>query len=203
VTLATPLPTNPPECAQYFHQACSEALGEWLPGFAFSSVFRGDAKHITHTDGFVYAGKNAPSPDLLALRGPDDGTFFVYGDAGPPKGDVVYDYAHHIAFYDQGCCSWFESVAGYASPPPKRIVDRDLSTLRTERGIRLGMSPADVEAVYGANTLRALPKTPGISVLAYTAVLKMPSTIRAACEQDDNFYFRDSRLVLIQVGNAC
>jgi hypothetical protein len=202
-TLATPLPTNPPGCVQYFHEACSEALGEWLPGFAFGSVFGDSARHIKQIDDFLYAGKKAPSSDLLGLRGPDDGTFFVYGDAGPPKGDVVYDYAHAIAFYDQGCCSWHESAIGYASAPPKRVVDRDLSALKTVRGIHLGMSPAAVEAIYGANRLRALPKAPGVSVLAYTATLKMPASYRVSCEQDDDFYFRDNRLVLIQLDDAC
>jgi hypothetical protein len=177
-------------------------LGEWLPAFTFPHDFSNEALRIRQRDGFSYEGE-VPSGDLLGLQGPADGTFLAYGDVGSPKGHVVYDYRHRIVFYEVGCCSWRDAVAACAGPPPKRVVDRDLSALRTVRGIRLGMLPADVEAIYGANILRADPKTPHVFVLAYTTWLKMPATIHAPCGQDEDFYFRDNRLVLIQLGNGC
>jgi hypothetical protein len=204
VALATPLPTNPPDCVKYFHDACSQALGEWLPDFAYSNDFWDEAKRIAQRDGFSYEKEQPPSPNLLGYMGPADGTFFSYGEAGPPRGHVVYDYQHHIAFYDQGCCSWHDAVAGYASPPPKPVVNRDLTALKTVRGIRLGMSPGEVEAIYGASPLRVVPKSPRVFVLAYTTWPprnKLPLMYK--CGQFQNFYFRHNRLVMIQFGNGC
>jgi hypothetical protein len=178
----------------------------WLPGIAFDSAFRNLATRIAERDAFVYEGtpqrRDAPPFDF---QGPYDGTFFLYGDAGPPKGRVVYDYAHHIAFYEQGCCSWQEIAAGYASPPPKTVANRDLTNLVTVRGIRLGMSTEAVERVYGRAKLVPVPKRIRTYVLPYTTwpPKQQVTVVRMPCGQFQNFYFRDNRLILIQIGNGC
>jgi hypothetical protein len=90
----------------------------------------------------------------------------VYGSAGPPKGRAVYDPQHRLAFYEQGCCSWSDVVAAAdVSPPPKRVVVRDLRALSTVRGVRLGQTPADVVKIYGRGALIAVKGHPGVFVL--------------------------------------
>jgi hypothetical protein len=203
--LAAALPTNPPVCVQYYHSACSEALGEWLPTFANAGKFWNDARHITRRDGFSYGGQRPASPAFEGMEGAKGGTFFVYGNAGPPKGEVIYDYAHHIAFYDQGCCSWHDVVAAYAPPPPKRVVNRDLTQLHTNRGVHLGMSPKQVEEIYGKATMRKVGGYDGVFVLPYTTwpPLAQVKTVHSPCGQFENFFFKKNRLILIQIGNGC
>src|SRR5271156_526684 len=92
-TLASPLPTNPPECEQYYPKACSEAVGEWLPQFATPDASWDGATHITKRDRF--------------LRTTNDGTLVVFS-IYLQKAGVRYDRAHGIAFYYTGCCSWSE-----------------------------------------------------------------------------------------------
>ena len=205
-TIGTPraLPTNPPDCVQYFHAACNEALGEWLPG-----LFPGGSGHastaVRQRDAFVYENQPIRLATFPGVQGPADGTRFVYGDAGPPRGRVVYDYAHGIAFYDDGCCSWREVVEGYASAPPTQVVNRDLRAMKTVRGVQLGMSVPDVVHIYGAAALRPVPHQPGVRVLEYStrpsaSELKSGFTV---CEQHQRFYFRDDRLVEIELGYGC
>ncbi|HTZ55105.1 MAG TPA: hypothetical protein VMB20_08560 [Candidatus Acidoferrum sp.] len=205
VTLATPLPTNPPVCVKYYHDACSEALGEWLPGFGFSSDFWDVARRISQRDTFVYKGEHTAPAEVFGTTGPGDGTFFVYGDAGPPRGHVVYDYEHHITFYEQGCCSWQDVVLAYASPPPKPVVQRNLMGLHTERGIYLDMSMRQVTRIYGVSKLQPIAHQDNMYVLAYTTwpPRKDVRVVRMPCGQFENFYFRNDRLVLIQLGNGC
>jgi hypothetical protein len=165
------------------------SLSAWLPAFANSSAFWDDAVHISQRDEFSYIGAN--------------GTSFV---VGPARGRVVYDYTHHIALYHVGCCAWGDVVLGYASLPPERVVNRDLTALHTVRGIRLGMSPGGVTLRYGANTLRRVPRAKDVYVLAYTTwppKSQMIGITRSPCGQFQNFYFRNDRLVLIQLGNGC
>ena len=202
--LANPLPTNYPDCAKYFHDACSEALAAWLPTYALRPDSRDRASRTSEQDDFVYEGKSLRSDYPIELQGPRDGTFLVYGSAGPPRGRVVYDSVHHVAFYSVGCCAWREYALGYvASPPPKVVANRDLTGVRTVRGIRLDMSPAQVEAIYGASTLRTVAKAPHVFALSYKTGLKMAATIHAPCEQNVDFFFRAERLILISLGDGC
>jgi len=203
--LLTAPPTENPECVKYFHSACSEALGKWLPLFVRSNDFWDAATHVSRRDGFVYLGYRPRSDDFLGFQGPRDGTFFVYGNAGPPKGNVVYDYAHHIAFYKQGCCSWTDVVAAYSPPPPKRVVNRDLTALHTVRGIHLGMSPQQVQRVYGQARFTRVPGYPNVYVLAYTTwpPSKTVTIVHMPCGQFENFFFKHGRLIMIQLGNGC
>lgn len=188
--LASPTPAaSPPFCAQYFHAACSEATGKWLPSFGYPSDFWDGATRITQRDTFSRAHA---------------GTLAVFSNS-LQKAYVTYDRAHHLAFYRTGCCSWGETVLAYASPPPKTVVDGDLSGLKTARGIRLGMSPADVMGVYGNAKAQIVPQHAGVSVLAYTTwpPRNQLSKTHSECGQFQNFYFQDNRLVLIQLGNGC
>lgn len=175
-------------------------------GLRFSSDFWAGATYVSQRDAFVYEGEPTESGDYLGFQGPADGTFLVYGDAGPPKGRIVYDYAHRIAFYEQGCCSWHDVVAGYAEKPPAAVVDRDLRPLKTVRGMHLGMTSAEVTFIDGPATEQRVPRYEGVYVLSYTTW--PPGSINAKvvhtpCGQFQNFYFRDDRLVLIQLGNGC
>ena len=205
---ATPtVPAELAECVRFYGSACSEALGAWLPHFVESGYAweAGRATHIEKRDAFVYGSYVAPANVPLGYVRPYDGTFFVYGNAGPPKGHVVFDYAHHIAFYSQGCCSGNDVVAvvGVADPP-KRVVARDLSGLRTVRGVRLGMSPAGVMSIYGASHLLRVPNHGDLRLLAYTTwppFHAVPS--RDPCGQFQNFVFRYDRLISLQIGNGC
>lgn len=201
--LATPIPTNYPDCAKYFHDACSEALAAWLPAYALRPDVKESPSRTSGQDDFVYEGKSLRSDYPIELQGPRDGTFLVFGNAGPSQGRVVYDPVHCMAFYSVGCCGGREYALGYvAVPPPKAVANRDLTAMRTVRGIRLGMSPAEVEAIYGASTLRAT-KAPHVFALSYKTRLKMSSTIYPPCEQDADFFFRARHLVLISLGDGC
>ncbi len=202
---ARALPTNPPDCVKYYHAACSEALGAWLPTFALSNAFWDDATRVSKRDAFAYKDVRPTSSDLLGMSGPSDGTFFTYGNAGPPKGHVVYDYAHGITFYDQGCCGWRDVVEAYAAPPPKRVVNRDLRALKTLRGIALGMSAQEVRRTYGPASLKRVSAKDGVSVLSYTTwpPRRQVTIVKSPCGQFQNFYFKHDRLVLIQLGNGC
>lgn len=201
----SPVPTEDPSCSLYFHSACSEAIGAWLPDYSiFGSDFEPRATHVAQRDGFIYEHEKAPRGPL-GFVGPDDGTFFVYGNAGPPKGHVVYDYAHHIAFFQQGCCAWDDVVEAYVPAPPKRVVDRNLTGLKTVRGAHLGMTEPDVRRIYGNAQLQTVPKHPGLTVLSYKTwtPLKGRRYPGDTCGQSQDFYFRDGRLAIIQIGNAC
>ena len=194
------LPTETPVWLQYFGSACSEALGRWLPQYVnpYDAWRNKRAKRTAFVDRFMYKPRKEPPGPWLGIAGiPEDGTPFVYGTAGPPKGYAVYDYRRHIVFYQQGCCSWSDSVAAAGiSPPPKRVVNRDLSQLHTEHGIRLGQTVAQVRAVYGFADL--LPA--GDASQRYLAYF-VPTGRN--CGQYQNFVFKNNRLRAIVLSDAC
>jgi hypothetical protein len=188
----------PANCKRFFGAACSRwRIGAWLPSYGDSNNpwQEGRVQYIHRSDHFTIHA--------------EQGTFFVYGTAGPPRGHALYDSAHRIAFYEQGCCSWHDVVAAAnVDPPPKSLIPRDLTRLRTIRGVRLGMSPRSVMRIYGRTTMRDVIAHPGITILAYTtwppaAAVEGPPARVSSCGQFENFYFRGNRLVLIQLGNAC
>ena len=207
IAASTPkaLPTENPACPQYYHQACSEAIGKWLPemgdwyGFEFLDL---KAKRVAFTDGFVYERhkpkwNSAPYAGWAPVR-PQDGTFFVYGNAGPPKGSLVYDYAHNTAFYEQGCCAWSEVVAAAGvTRPPKRVVSRDLSSLHTLRGVALGQSVREVLHLYGRAPVAIARRHPAIQRLTYL------HNFDKSCGQSQNFIFKNGRLIYIALINSC
>ncbi len=192
-------------CKQYFHDACSEAMGRWVPTFGESNAWWDHATHVDRTDGFIDGFARQPSKELVGNFGPADGTPFVYGSAGPPKGRAVYDLTHRIAFFDQGCCSWHDVVAAAEVPaPPKRVTTRDLRAIRTIRGIRLWQTKAEVTRIYGAATSQTVAGHRGVTVLAYTT-WRPRNEVKSVppCGQFENFFFRRDRLVLIQLGDGC
>jgi hypothetical protein len=190
------------QCRPFFHDACSEAMGRWLPKFGYGEDALSHAKRTDTNDAFVYKSEHPwLSSHFLDFRGPADGTRFVYGQAGPPRGLVVYDRAHRIAYYGQGCCSWTESIAAAnVSAPPRYVKASNLQNLATLRGVRLGQTQAQIQKIYGQATPRPVPGQPGIAVLAYTAL--QPSNV-AECAQVQNFFLRSNHLILIQLENAC
>jgi hypothetical protein len=190
------------QCRQFFRDACSEAMGRWLPTFGYGDDQLKYVKRTYRNDAIVYKNERPwLSSQFLNFWGPADGTRFVYGQAGPPRGAVVYDRAHRIAYYGQGCCSWTEAVAAANVPaPPKYVKASNLQHLSTLRGVRLGQTPAQVQKIYGHTTLRPVGGHPGIAVLAYQAL--QPSKSQD-CGQFQNFFFRGNRLILIQLENAC
>lgn len=191
VALASPAPTNDPNCVPYFHDACSEAVGQWLPEFATPDAFWDDATRITQRDSLE--------------QNKVDGTLAVF-TIELQKARVVYDRTHRIVFYETGCCSWNEIVLAYEStPPPKPVVDRDLTMLKTARGVRLGMTTSDVVRIYGDTKPQFVKGHGRVSVLAYTTwpPRNQLSKTHSECGQFQNFYFRNGRLILIQLGNGC
>lgn len=191
------------QCRPYFHDACSEAIGNWLPTSGLRESYRDEATHVASEDRFI-DGKLRPKAYGADAGGPTNGTFFVYGDAGPLQGHVWYDRIHRIAFYQQGCCSWSDAVAASNVPPPsKSIASRDLRGLVTMRGARLGQPVSDVMRLYGPSSLSRVEGRDA-RVLAYSTFRSQTSNAPGAtCGQLQRFFFRAGRLVLIQLSNAC
>jgi hypothetical protein len=193
-------------CRPYFHDACSEAMGRWLPSFGlpFGSEWRAHTMPVSRLDRFVYEGERVVPFGQLNSVGPRDGTPFVFGTAGPPRGKAVYDPVRHIAFFDVGCCSWREFVAAVGtSTPPKPVAIRHLRNLVTVRGARLWMTASEIRGIYGDATATAVSGHRDVSVLSYSAVIPPMSKVDSPCSQDQNFFFRADRLILIQLVNAC
>jgi hypothetical protein len=208
---ATPTPDPyavSPDCAQLWanvsKDACSPALGRWLPDFDDPNATKSPDRTRLE-DAFV----DPTVRGMWFAGGPSDGTFFTYGVAGPPKGHVVYDRRHGIAFFHVGCCAWGRAVLAFAPSPPKRVVDRDLSHVHTKAGIWLGQSPSEVMRIFGHSTLRGLPGRSGLGALAYTTLdPKIPKN-ESPCNggrrtpQWTTFLFHDQRLVYIEIREGC
>lgn len=62
---------------------------------------------------------------------------------------VVYDRKHGIAAETQGGDSRSESIGLAPAPPVADVPDTDLSRVRSKRGLHLGMSVAEMTAVFG------------------------------------------------------
>ncbi|MDQ6780458.1 MAG: hypothetical protein M3Z37_04805 [Candidatus Eremiobacteraeota bacterium] len=194
-------------CAElYGASACVPVLTAWLPslGDPDNWWWHGKATRIHDRDGFRYGDESASRQIFgLTLK---QGTFFVREAPGPPKGRVIYDAAHRIALYEEGCCTAYKSVAADHVPlPPRKIVDRDLSQLKTVRGLQLGDSMERVLKVYGPSRALKLSANPGLVILAYTTwpPFGVESILKAPCGQVENFAFRHERLVYIEFGDGC
>lgn len=194
--------------------AWSPALGAWLPkvGGGFDSWNRGLTSLSTVKDAFVCGATDAaPMPSTrrftYASAGCQlllNGTYFVYGSAGPTKGHVVYDRLHNRALYQEGCCSWGSAVlASDIRPPPKPVHAADLIAVHTARGVWLGMTPSAVMRVYGRATEHGVPKAPDVLMLSYTTLNLSPSNSGNKCGQFENFAFRSGRLVYIELMSGC
>ncbi len=186
------------ECRQYFHDACSEALGRWLTGGDRSAFWRYKASTPVHkTDAFRYGTAHRSEPT--------DGTFVVFGQAGPEKGNAVYDRSNGIVFFNVGCCTWYDVVAAAgAEPPPKSLVARNLAALTTRRGIRLGQTVGDVRRIYGPSPLRSAANQKAFRILSYASTRKDNFSLTAAsCLMTYDFYFKRGRLAMIDFGEGC
>jgi len=190
------------------------ALGPWLgdPDTAFVAWQKGQTAVVTQYDYFVCDPPRAPSAEKASFYYAGSacplvksGTAFVYGSAGPIKGNVIYDRAHGIVFYDKGCCAWrgFALTAG-VRPPPSPVSNANLAGVRTKRGILLGMTMAQVQKVYGAARSHETKGMPGVQTLSYTTMKGTPTDSKGdACGQFQSFSFRQDRLVSIELLVGC
>ena len=160
-------------CWSFAGKGCDPAVGRWLPPFVMPHQPAHASVPLVRENFAAGAGP----PRAFGLRGPLDGTWIVFGLAGPPQAHVAYDRAHRIAFYDVGCCSWHISVlASGVDPPPHPVKDGDLREVRTTHGIALGDSVADVIRVMGPANLIAVPGHPTLRSLSYRTAVPYPAT---------------------------
>lgn len=199
---ARPAPQRQPSelwCEEKYHSPCNAILGTWLP---YNGARGGPAAEVSAFDTFVYRGHRLPLTPFAT--GPSDGTFFAYGTAGPVRGRVVYDYARRVAFYAQGCCSWGATILGsQASRPPTAVVARDLASVHTVRGARLGMTPRQISRIYGRTRLTTALNSRGHDLTAVQYRHRGGRKSGEPCEQDETFLFRAGRLVAIAIVNGC
>ena len=187
------------QCRHYFKKAvCSEALARWLP-----DVPNAAERELPRTPTAVFDGFHGTPRTIQKSFGAyaPNATFFVHGDAGPPRGTVAYDKRHRIAFYGEGCCSYFTTVlAADVSPPPVTVAGAALTGTRTDAGVQLGESLADVMRIYGDAPLQGVPEHPGMQLLEYeNAHPRKPGP----CVQQQTFEFRSGKLILIRLFNGC
>lgn len=209
-TLPAPTQTDP---AKTFGSAWSPPLGAWLPDP--DTGFDAWSKHLatvtTRYDYFVCGPGRTPAGNTRDFYYPGsacaplkNGTYFVYGTAEPIKSHVVYDRAHGVALYDKGCCAWRGfALAANVAPPPKTVVNGDLSAVRTMRGVTLDMTQAQVERIYGSAKPHAAKGRPGMTTLSYTTMKGGPNGGGDACGQFQGFTFRQGRLVSIELLTGC
>lgn len=204
LTIAYPVPSQadfqamrpPDDCAKFFSYCKNWPLAAWLPSLPNTPA---KPKKVGFVDSFIFNGMKPHSRGFAEMQGaPRGGTPFVYGKAGPPRGEVFYDARHHIAFYGEGCCAWHATVlaAGVGSPPLP-VADADLEAVQTVHGLHLGMSVYAAMRVYPHATLVPVPVIAGMSAVAYR------HQIAKTCEQDETLGFVADALVFIQIYNAC
>jgi hypothetical protein len=178
------LPPLPPQ---------NNALGAWLPRSQEADLW--NAKHATETrtdDSFTYAHRDW-------FGGPADGRTFRFGNAGQTTASAAYDARSKIAFFDVGCCSWHSTllVSGVAAPP-QAVPGRDLGTVATKAGARLGESSSTVRGIYGAASTSQMKDKPG-----YTELIYYKPQNPTQCYWYDYFIFLDDKLVSIELAHGC
>jgi len=190
-------------CRPYFGDACSEAMGHWLPrvpnGWIVADAAPSPARTSVYDEILDPAGTGRR--EFLKQQNVYRGSFFAYGKAGPPQGHAVYDPIHRIAYYDEGCCSWHHVVvATNVSPPPKRIAMRSLIGLKIRGGIKLGDPPAEIESIYGPSRLHSVKNDSTSQTLSYVRALASGSM---TCYENTTFLFRRGRLAAFDFTQAC
>jgi len=185
-------------CRKYFkHSVCSEALGRWLPYLGAD-----DGPLVSRTPTHIFDGfrKTAKTSAWAFSAYAPIGTSFSHGDAGPPRGSVVYDRSHRIAFFGEGCCSYFSVVlAADVTPPPVHVEQRDLGNVTTDSGVRLGDSPAKVMRVFGVAPLQPIPGRSDMQGLRY----ENGTPPKPLCTQRDTFGFTHGRLTVVEIYDGC
>jgi len=168
-------------------------IGGWLPtlGVQFSPWGSAQAKYVRKFDSFR-CGSAAPSSTanpatfdypMSACAVLMGGTAFSFGSGEPQRGRVL---------------------AADASPPPMPLRAADLSGVRTQRGITLGMTIDQVQHVYGPATAYAPSNgPPGVRILTYSSFSSDPVRSSEACGQYQVFAFRDRRLYFIEIYVGC
>lgn len=195
--------TSVAECGYDYGDACSPAMGAWLPRVPQSAMSEGTRPSTTSVHDEIIDPAGVGGPAFLGQRSVFSGTDFVYGKAGPPKGSAVYDPVHRIAYYAEGCCAWHHVVlASNVDAPPKHVATRILTGLRTRRGIALGDSPERVRATYGPAPLRPAPRRIEEATLAYIRVIRFPKPY-SPCEEANTFLFQHGRLIAMDFTDAC
>jgi hypothetical protein len=191
------------ECGYDYGDACSPAIGRWLPRVPQSAMIIGTRPSPTTVHDEIVDPAGIGAPGFLGQHSVVNGTLFVYGRAGPPKGSIVYDPANHIALYDEGCCAWHHMVlSANTGAPPKPVATRRLTGVRTLRGIALGDLPSRVRAVFGPAPLRPVPERSDETTLAYVRILRFPPP-NSPCEEANTFLFEHGHLVAMDFTNAC
>lgn len=186
-------------CAQLYKNssACDNwELATWLPELGPALGLTKNATVVAFTDGFLFDGRNFDPGRRL------DGTGFVYGNAGKTGGTALYDAKHRIAFYYQFCCAWSRAVlAAGIKPPPLAVEGRSLTSVRTQRGLYLGMTTKQALQLYGNASADDDKGVPGIVTRSYRH--PMPPPASPTCEQDMTLGFYRDSLIYIGITNAC
>ena len=188
-------------CRAFFrNEVCSEALGRWLP---IPRVMQSDRWTQPWTATHVY---DRVREAAYTIERPNHsyyprGTSFVYGEAGPSRGSVVYDSVHRLAFFSKGCCSYNTVVlASGVSAPPVPVTEHDLTGARLVSGVALGASVSQVLAMHGTTSLEHLPTAPGMGFLMYENTSPPKG---GGCVQRQIFGFVAGRLSVIELYNGC
>lgn len=190
------------------------AVGQWLPNLNVGSDAwgKGRASVVKRYDYFLCDPRLQPAvpKESLTYAGSacpilKNGTPFEFGPAGPTTGRVVYDRARRIVLFEKGCCALRGvALSTNVAPPPKPVSNANLATVRTARGVTLGMTQAQVKAIYGAAHPYGSKSLPGVTTLSYTTMTKKPTESGGdACGQFQSFSFRDNRLISIELLAGC
>jgi hypothetical protein len=91
-------------------------------------------------------------------------------------------------------------LAEGAAPPPVAVVDAPLSSVRTIRGLALGLTMAQVRRLYGPAAASQVRGIADITVLSYRHVILEPCE---QCEQDVDVAFSHDRAVYIAIYDGC
>ena len=188
-------------CRPFHAGACSEAMGRWLPRVPGSTTEMLPTRTRVQ-DAIV--DPDGPGPRVfLAARGVAGGTTFRYG--GVMLGaKVVYDPLNHVAYYDEGCCSWERVVvAAGVGPPPKPVATRSLAGLQTRSGIHLGTTLRAVERIYGPAIPQRVSGHARFTTLRYGRPFSSNGTAKLDCTENHFFLFRNGALVGIDFTTAC
>lgn len=195
-----------------YGDAATAAIAQWLPHFgaAQQEEVYGVQPVITGKADYFACG-DAPQSAAFSVRRFQSATAgcpaLQHGQLmrlqvmGMDHGVVFYDAAHRIVFFWKGCCSVASYVlASGVAPPPKPMLAANLGSVRTRRGVSLGMSLSAVTTIYGRNSARPLPGAPGAVALWYASGKIAPPT---ACSQNQIFAFKNGRLYYIELLMGC
>jgi hypothetical protein len=171
----------------------NNALVAWLPRSQEMDLW--NAKRASETridDSFTYTPRDW-------FGGPADGRTLRFGNAGSLSASVVYDAHSNTAFYDVGCCSWHSTLlmSGVVAPP-RAVPARDLGTVGTKAGARLGESSSAVRRIYGTAPISQMKDKPG-----YTELVYFKPQNPTQCYWYDYFIFLNDKLVSIELAHGC